>query len=347
MIATQPLSYPINDFVSWYKRGELILQPKFQRRLVWSDKARAFLIDTIIRLIPIPKLYMRQRIDLAGRRTMREIVDGQQRLQAVFDFLEGKFPISKTHNPNYGGLHFYELSEDMQKTFLSYRFSVDLLEGAGDTEVLDVFSRINSYTISLVPQEKLNANYFGKFKQAVYKLGFDHYSFWLNNKIMTDLKIARMAEAELVSELVIAMLDGLQPGKKTIEAFYKKYDEEFTEEEKVIREFRTIIDFISEIFPEGLSRTHYRRVPLFYSLFLVLYDARYGLRDSKNRRLEIHRRSFPKVYDSLVKLDAAVKGQPSEPDLIAFAKAASRGTTNLDSRKLRHRVIWKYVAEAV
>lgn len=347
MIATQPLSYPINDFFSWYKRAELILQPKFQRRLVWSDKARAFLIDTIIRLIPIPKLYMRQRIDLVGRRTVREIVDGQQRLQAVFDFLEGKFPISKTYNPDYGGLHFHELSEDMQKTFLSYRFSVDLLEGAGDTEVLDVFSRINSYTISLVPQEKLNAKYFGKFKQAVYKLGFDHYNFWLNNKIMTDLRIARMAEAELVSELVIAMLDGLQPGKKTIEAFYKKYDEEFSEEEKVIREFRPIIDLISDVFQDGLSRTGYRRIPLFYSLFLVLYEARYGLLGSNNPRLEIPRRCFPKVRDSLVELDAAVKGQPSEPDLIAFAKAASRGTTNLDSRKLRHQVIWKYVAKAV
>jgi hypothetical protein len=346
MQPTQPLSYPINDFFSWYKRDELILQPKFQRRPVWSEKARSYLIDTIIRQLPVPKLYMRQRIDLVGRRTVREIVDGQQRLRAVFDFLDGKFPILKTHNHDYGGLYFHQFSDDVKNTFLSYRFSVDLLEGASDTEILDIFSRLNSYTITLNSQEKLNAKYFGQFKQCIYKLGFDHYNFWLNNKIMTDLKIARMSEAELVSELVIAMLDGLQSGKKTIEHFYKKYDEEFRDEENVIQRFQTIIDLISGIFSDGLARTSFRRIPLFYSLFLVLYNARYGLPRSTNPKLNIPQRLFPKVRDSLLKLDADIKGAPSKPELVEFTKASSRGTTNLDSRKLRHRIIWEYVIKA-
>lgn len=86
MEEVRPLSYPINDFNNWHHRNELVLQPKFQRRRVWSDNARSSLIDTILRKLPIPKLYMREQIDIAGHRTLREIVDGQQRLAAVIDY---------------------------------------------------------------------------------------------------------------------------------------------------------------------------------------------------------------------------------------------------------------------
>ena len=52
-------NYSVRDFEEWRQHGELVLQPKFQRRDVWIDKARSYLIDTIIRGKPIPKLYMR------------------------------------------------------------------------------------------------------------------------------------------------------------------------------------------------------------------------------------------------------------------------------------------------
>ena len=40
-------TYSINDFVEWDKQGQLELNPVFQRRAVWSDKAKSYLIDTI------------------------------------------------------------------------------------------------------------------------------------------------------------------------------------------------------------------------------------------------------------------------------------------------------------
>src|SRR6266478_459586 len=95
-------NYSIRDFEEWSERDELVLQPKFQRRDVWSDKARSYLMDTIIRGKPIPKIYMRQDINPKTRRTIREIVDGQQRLQTVLGFLKGAFKISKAHNEDFG-----------------------------------------------------------------------------------------------------------------------------------------------------------------------------------------------------------------------------------------------------
>jgi uncharacterized protein with ParB-like and HNH nuclease domain len=62
---------------------ELILNPTFQRRSVWQPQAKVLLIDTILRKMPVPKVYMRTQINAKTKRSVREIVDGQQRLRAI------------------------------------------------------------------------------------------------------------------------------------------------------------------------------------------------------------------------------------------------------------------------
>ena len=78
------------------------------------------------------------------------------------------FFISKRHNSTYGGLYFSQLNQiddDIQTQILNYEVSVDLLVNMSDPDVLDVFSRLNSYSVTLNEQEKLNANHFGSFKR--------------------------------------------------------------------------------------------------------------------------------------------------------------------------------------
>jgi hypothetical protein len=53
--------YSINDFVEWDKNKQLELNPSFQRRPVWSEKAKSYSIDTILRGKPIPKIFIRQK----------------------------------------------------------------------------------------------------------------------------------------------------------------------------------------------------------------------------------------------------------------------------------------------
>src|SRR5665647_3509530 len=73
--------FSVNDYREWAASGQLVLSPQFQRRVVWTDTARSYLMDTIIRGKPIPKIFLRQRIDLASGQSIREVVDGQQRLR--------------------------------------------------------------------------------------------------------------------------------------------------------------------------------------------------------------------------------------------------------------------------
>lgn len=335
-----PQQYRVLDFYEWHQREELYLQPKFQRRPSWTPKARSYLIDTILRKLPVPKLFLRETTDLRNKRTVREVVDGQQRLRAVLDFIEGELTVLKNHNEEFANYRFNELPAEKQKEFLSYRFSVDLLEGATDADVLSVFSRLNSYTLTLNAQEKLNAEFFGAFKQKVYELGLDHYNFWLENKILTDKAIARMGEAELTSELVIAMLDGLQQGKSSIRTFYKNYDERFPDAGRIQKEFNAVIDLLSETFKGDLKDTRFKRIPLFYSLFCVFYDARFGLPKSRRSQIRLTKEVLTLAHDALLEVNEEINWSKPQRKYSEFVTASGKGTAFLKYRQTRHNFIW-------
>ena len=163
--------YSINDFTEWDKQGQLALNPFFQRRAVWSDNAKSYLMDTIIRGKPIPKIFIRQKVNVTTKTTMREVVDGQQRLRTILSFIKDGLVISRRQNRDCGGRHFSQLPEDIQAQVLSYEISVDLLINLPDSEILNIFSRLNSYAVILNEQEKINATHFGEFKLLADEIG--------------------------------------------------------------------------------------------------------------------------------------------------------------------------------
>src|SRR6266511_5254120 len=145
--------YRIADFLEWHERKQLLLNPYFQRRSVWTQTAKILLIDTILRRLPIPKVYMRTQIDPATKRVHREVVDGQQRLRAVIEFAQDTFALT-SRSGEFTGYRYSTLGEELQQAFLSYPIAVDQLVNATDSDVLEIFSRLNSYTAVLVPAEK-------------------------------------------------------------------------------------------------------------------------------------------------------------------------------------------------
>lgn len=344
----KPRGYGVNDFLGWNSKSELVLQPRFQRRAIWTAKARSYLIDTMLRQLPIPIIFLRQDVDPRTRRTVREVVDGQQRLRAIIDYAEGKFAILPSHNPEFGGLRFDELPTDVQHRLLDYEFSVVILVGATDADVLNVFSRLNSYTETLTPQEKLNAEFFGVFKRTMYDLGFAYLAFWRDNRILSDRQIVRMGEAELTSELVVAMLDGLQDGKKSLRVSYKRYEDDFPHKKKAESRFKAVIDEIQVTLKEGLHKTAFSRKAMFYSLFCVIYDILYGLPNSPTNRTQETYRITPatrvRVSKALLRLSRSFNKKDS--GVADLRQAAISQTDRIAPRMLRHRYIWEAVLQA-
>ena len=117
MLDFNPREYSIRELFDSYKRGETIISPKFQRRTVWEYKAKSYLIDSILTGFPIPRIFIRESTNL-DMSANREIIDGQQRLKAIFDFLNDGFKISFVHSKEFGGKYYSELPDDAKKLFL-------------------------------------------------------------------------------------------------------------------------------------------------------------------------------------------------------------------------------------
>jgi hypothetical protein len=327
-------NYSIRDFEEWDEKGELVLAPKFQRRDVWTDKARSYLMDTIIRGKPIPKLYMRQDTNPKTRRTTREIVDGQQRLKTVLAFLKDGFKLSRTHNEECGGKCFSALDTDTQRDILRYEFVVDLLEDMPDKEVYDVFARINTYSVSLKPQELRNARWFGEFKTCVYSLANDFVTFWEGNGIFTSKQMLRMAEAEFVSELLIAMTDGIREGSRAvIDTRYKDWDDDFPSRRTTEKRFRETIDVIGGVFGSSLPDSEFNATRLFYPLFCAVYHLKFGLPKLGSPRTAFKPGDYAKMRIAMEQVDELIKKVEAAEETHEALKLSGEQRRFLDAYK--------------
>jgi Protein of unknown function DUF262 len=342
MIQPTSSAYSSLDFLEWREKNALELSPKFQRRGVWTRPARSYLIDTLIQQMLVPPIYLRERQSDDKKRIIREVVDGQQRISAVLDFLDGKFAISGSLDAPYAGRRFDALTLAQQDAIRTFKFTCLMLGAISDAEVLQIFARLNTYSVKLNNQELRNGKFYGYFKQLAYRLALDHLEFWRNAGIFTDRRIARMLEVELTSELLIAELDGLQDKKKSIDRFYREFDAEFPNRQATEARFRETIASISEtIAPDGLAESEFSRPPLFYSLFCATYHRLFGIPklSLKTPKRRLNRTEHQSLQESISLLSEQVQavreGNRPRDKFVPFVNACLRQTDNLQPRLTR------------
>src|SRR4051812_36771907 len=95
-IKPERTSYTALDFLQFRESGSLELAPDFQRRAVWGTPARSFFIDSLIRGFPVPPIYLRVTQSEDNTRTIRQVIDGQQRLTSLLRYIDGDFALAKT-----------------------------------------------------------------------------------------------------------------------------------------------------------------------------------------------------------------------------------------------------------
>ena len=339
--------YTPQDFQQWQAASALDLTPKFQRRGVWTPATRSHFIDTLLKQMPVPPIYIRVIQSDDRTRRVHQIIDGQQRISCVLDFINGKFRISKSIAETWAGKTFDALTPDEKARVTTYSFSAELFHAISDDEVLEMFARLNTYSVQLNAQELRNGRYFGQFKQTAYGLAYAHLGFWRRHEIFTERSIARMLEVELTSELLIAQIDGMQDKKKSINNFYEMFDEKFDDRSLHDRRFRAVIDVVSESFSNTLSDTEFSRAPLFYSLYCAIYHRQYGLRGvqlgtPKRQLTQAERLSLTEAVHRLSEPIAAGRAGDAVPSRYqAFVAACLRQTDNRIPRQERLRTLYQ------
>src|SRR5689334_15188596 len=92
-----PNNLTVADYCHAMQRNEIRVNHEYQRSdKVWPEAARSFLVETILLGYPIPKMFLYQVTDLKSRKTIKEIVDGQQRSQALVDYFAGAYRLSRS-----------------------------------------------------------------------------------------------------------------------------------------------------------------------------------------------------------------------------------------------------------
>jgi hypothetical protein len=341
---TEKSVFNAEDFVLWQEKKMLEITPKFQRRPVWRTPARSFFIDTILRDMTVPPLYFRMRQNAANTMAIREVVDGQQRVRSVLEFIaEDGYRLSKTLNAPWRGKRFSELDQGQRQQIMSFGFPSEMFKGISDKQVLEVFCRLNMNGIPLNKQELRNGKFFGLFKQLSFALALAYLELWRKHRVFSEQSIARMLEVELVSELLIAGNAGMQDKKKSIDDFYEGWESSYPEQVRDEKRFNEVMSTLSETFAdEALAESDFRRPPLFYSLYCVVFHHLFGLpgiqRATPKKRLTADQRDALKQAVVLLS-EKIVQAKDPDVDLPAkyktFVAACSRQTDNIQPRKIR------------
>jgi Protein of unknown function DUF262 len=174
--------YPQSSLLIVYsEREDIQLDPDYQRISgIWTREKRQLLIDSLINGFDVPKLYFHEFVPskrIGGKKYRYAIVDGKQRLQTIWDFIDGKISLAndfkylRDESVKIGGLGYSQLAEKYPQ--LKSRFDATPLDittiRTEDIELIeDMFSRLNE-AVPLNAPEKRNA-FGGPMPQAITKV---------------------------------------------------------------------------------------------------------------------------------------------------------------------------------
>jgi hypothetical protein len=178
-----PRGMTIMEAYEAYRNNRLYINRRYQRKLVWSQQEKKDLIESILLQYPVPLIL------LASQDDKYEIIDGMQRLNAIFGFIENHYPVffnsseKYFHIPDFTfaqsqatkGLIFPKndvnfLTQEQVSAFIQYPFPVTIFKTGSSDEINETFRRINSTGRKLSPQEVRQAGNVSKFSLLVREI---------------------------------------------------------------------------------------------------------------------------------------------------------------------------------
>jgi hypothetical protein len=220
----------ISSLNEWRALDKLNMTPKYQRKSVWGTEQQSLLIDSILKNIPIPPVFLRESIDKKGITTF-EVIDGKQRLTSIFKFIDNQLSTADDdndalHTPDLAGLKMSDLEkdefEDVLTDFWGYPIPVEYVYTKDNNAVEKIFDRLNRSGEKLNGQELRNAKFYdSKLIGLAYK--FAQMKFWKDELLITNKN--RMEDIELVSEFLFLIIEGgeLASTPKVLDELYAEY----------------------------------------------------------------------------------------------------------------------------
>ena len=330
-----PRTWPI--FSAEARQKKIDPKPAYQRGPVWSQAQQQLFIDSILRGYDIPKLYLRQ---ISGSSYEWEIIDGQQRLRAIWQFIDNRYPLSDDSDPVAGhqiaGKLFSELHDDLQQDFRAYELAVIIVEDAVDDDIEDMFLRLQN-GVPLNSAEKRNA-ISGQIRNFIRNLAETH-------KLMTAsvaFRNNRYSHDEVVAQMMLIELTG---GPTSIRHNQLKTMYQANKRFKVgspqASKLKAVMNFLAKAFPQRTPELN--KVNL-VSLYIVVSEllSRYA-----------HSAREAAFADWFLDFEQRRKNQDELPEdqrderFESYELAVNQQTANAASQEVRRRLLLEDLLETI
>jgi uncharacterized protein with ParB-like and HNH nuclease domain len=232
----------IIELFNMMKDGTLILKPNFQRNLVWNNKHKESFIETILLGFPFPEVYFADgKIDLETQKSQTWVVDGQQRLHTIYQYItDSKDLVLKKIK------RFNELSDEEKTHFFDYNVVVRDLGRLDMNDIKEIFNRINSVQYALNAIEINNALYEGEFISTAKEI--------LKTNLLIDLDVfgdnesSRMKDLEYITLIMTTLeVGGYFTSNNEVEDYIKRYDDEYPNKDSIKKEIIEVLSLIKSL----------------------------------------------------------------------------------------------------
>ena len=336
-----------------FKAGKLFADSSYQRRTVWNDQDNVRLIETILMELVIPEVYFwtAERDPDTGI-SSTHIVDGQQRINAIVDFISGEYALNMKYLTNQsikdscGGKMFKELDEVWKNRIWEYPMSIVEIDPACTiTNIKDMFFRLNLTNYNLNQQENRHSkdSVFGDKSEALSR-----YDFWKNAKLFSSTDAKRMKDVEYCCSIFILANEGIvdQTNGKKINNYYDDYKDEFDSDDvlknKILEAMSVIEDIIDKTTISFISKK-----AQMYTLFCVIFE----MIENKNTfenffgKIKIFVSAYSKFRNEFViSYEDEIMSSLYE-NIKKYKLASSEGINKATNRTIRFEILYKLCVE--
>lgn len=342
-VKTQSLELDLESVVKRIDKGIFKLDPDYQRRHRWDDQTASRLIESLILNIPVPTVFMSEDIDPDEEKegARFSIIDGQQRLTAIHDFLTNKLKLTGLKILDaLDGCYSKDLPPFLVRRLEDRTMRFLRIDSTLDRQVkFDIFERLNSGSVKLTAQELRNCVQRGPFNELCKNLS-EYPDFRALLQIPADKpedhhRVKTMQDVEIVVRFY-ALSDDRYKKFKDFDDGFKEFLDEAVEEGnrlaekdgKFIKNFSDRFTKCISVIKAQLSETAFARYKQdqdqFASRFNVsVYDA---ITVAVNDCVDLDNPSFPANFNQ------KIRDLSNNPDFISFISEGTNAYSSIAGR---------------
>jgi hypothetical protein len=322
------------DLFNMMKSGSLILAPSFQRKLVWNAGHKENFIETILLGLPFPEIYLADGdIDLETQTSQTLVVDGQQRLNTIYQYVTASpdFSIKRIRK-------FEQLTPEEKTKFFDYKIVVRDLGRIEDDKIRNIFKRINSVQYALNAIEISNSLYEGEFITTAKDI-LENNELFQEMELFSEGQSSRMKDLEYIL-LIMSTIEegGYFTSDKEVENYVKRYDNEYPNKKQMSTALNKIFNLIGSC--QLPADSLWNRKSSFFTLIVEVasFNKNYGYLPDKQA-----------LSDTLMSLESQLQANKhedvNENPFAQYYYYMHQGTTSRKGRHIRGQLLQKYLEQ--